>query len=102
MIKYEFLDYAMYSERYLGSLRDTYEIVIDPNYFSYYHKYNVVQHTYNEHILHSLEKLLFSCNDKYELKIWMDLNGFKFNTCKIFYNFDRKIEYASIILRKDR
>ena len=48
------------------------------------------------------EKILFRCNDKYELRIWMDLNGFKTQDCKIFYNKDQMIEYASILLRKTR
>ena len=31
----------------------------------------------------------------------MDLNGFMFQNCKIFYNKNQMIEYASILLKKE-
>lgn len=52
------------------------------------------------HIIHNLFGI-FSTNDKYALRMWMDLNGFMFQNCKIFYNKNHIIEYASILLRKE-
>lgn len=97
-MKYEFLDYIKYSEKYISSLNDVYELVIDPHKFAYFHKYNILKQPNNGS---TREQSLFCCNDRYKLKIWMDLNGFKLNQCKIFYNFYKEIEYASIILGKE-
>ncbi len=97
MIKYEFLNYDDFSERYLMSLKYVYELVIDPHRFGYFNKYNIFKHLNN---VYNFEQSLFCCNDRYELKIWLNLNGFKLNQCKIFYNSDKEIEYASIILGK--
>lgn len=52
------------------------------------------------HIIHNLFGI-FSTNDKYALRIWMDLNGFILQDCKIFYDKNHMIEYASILLRKE-
>lgn len=107
MIKYEFLRYIEFSAKYIKSLRDVYELVIDPHRFAYDHKYNIIQQPNKQpnngvnFVQSFFEQSLFCCNDRYKLKIWMDLNGFKFNTCKIFYNSDGQIEYASIILGKE-
>ena len=98
MIKYKFLKYEIYSSYYISNLRDVYELVIDNHLYSYNHKYVVCYHSYD--IING-EKRLFWCNDKYELLIWMNLNGFKIQECKIFYNKDHTIRYASLLLRKE-
>ena len=98
MIKYKFLKYEISSSLYISNLSDVYELVIDKNLYSYNNKYIVCyQPTDNK----EREKILFRCNNKYELRIWMDLNGFKPQDCKIFYNKKQMIEYASILLRKE-
>lgn len=75
MIKYKFLKYTYSASlNYVMSLKDVYELVIDPTYISYFHKYNVVQHSKN--------------------------TGFQ--NVKIFYNTkNNRIEYASFILKKN-
>ena len=98
MIKYKFLKYEIYSSLYISNLHDVYELVIDKNLYSYNNKYIVC---YQPIDTKEREKILFRCNDKYELMIWMDLNGFKTQDCKIFYNKEYMIEYASILLRKE-
>ena len=98
MIKYKFLKYEISSSPYISNLSDVYELVIDKHLYSYNNKYIVCyQPTDNK----EREKILFRCNNKYELRIWMDLNGFKPQDCKIFYNKKQMIEYASILLRKE-
>ena len=98
MIKYKFLKYEIYSSYYISNISDVYELVIDKHLYSYNNKYIVCyQPTDNK----EREKILFRCNNKYELRIWMDLNGFKPQDCKIFYNKKQMIEYASILLRKE-
>lgn len=97
MIKYDFLDYDTYSANYINGLKDVYELVIDKHQYAYYNTYVVCYQP-----IKSDERIIFSCNNKCELKIWLDLNGFKLQTCKIFYKKTNKIEYASIILRKPR
>lgn len=100
MIKYKFFRYEIYSQFYYLNylnLRDVYELVIDRHLYAYNHKYIVLYHpAENED-----EKKLFWCNNKYELRMWMDLNGFMFQNYKIFYNKNHIIEYASILLRKE-
>ena len=104
MIKYKFFKYEIYSQYYyLNCLNDlnlryVYELVIDRHLYAYNHKYIVCCHT---HDIRESEKRLFWCNNKYELRILMDLNGFKPQDCKIFYNKEQMIEYASILLRKE-
>lgn len=98
MIKYKFLKYVISSSAYISNLSDVYELVIDKHLYSYNNKYIVCyQPTDNK----EREKILFRCNNKYELRIWMDLNGFKPQDCKIFYNKKQMIEYASILLKKE-
>ena len=98
MIKYKFLKYEISSSLYISNLSDVYELVIDKNLYSYNNKYIVC---YQPIDTKEREKILFRCNNKYELRIWMDLNGFKPQDCKIFYNKKQMIEYASILLRKE-
>ena len=98
MIKYKFLKYEIYSSLYISNLHAVYELVIDKNLYSYNNKYIVC---YQPIYTKEREKILFRCNDKYELMIWMDLNGFMIQDCRIFYNKKQMIEYASILLRKE-
>ena len=98
MIKYKFLKYEIHSIDYLSKLSDVYELVIDRHLYSYDDIYVVCYHPSASND----ERIIFRCNNKFELKIWMDLNGFEFHSCKIFYNVDKNIEYASIMLRKTR
>ena len=98
MIKYNFFKYEIYSSHYISNLSDVYELVIDKNLYSYNNKYIVCYHTTG---IEEREIILFRCNNKYELMIWMNLNGFKIQDCKIFYNKKQMIEYASILLRKE-
>lgn len=98
MIKYKFLKYEIYSSLYISNLHDVYELVIDKNLYSYNNKYIVC---YQPIDTKEREKILFRCDNKCELRIWMDLNGFMFQNCKIFYNKNQMIEYASILLKKE-
>ena len=98
MIKYKFFKYEIYSSHYISNLSDVYELVIDKNLYSYNNKYVVC---YQPIDTKEREKILFRCNDKYELMIWMDLNGFMIQDCRIFYNKKQMIEYASILLKKE-
>ena len=98
MIKYKFLKYEIYSSYYISNLSNVYELVIDRHLYAYNHKYIVYYHTTN---IRESEKRLFWCNNKYELKIWMDLNGFMLKSCNIFYNTNHMIRFASILLRKE-
>ena len=98
MIKYKFFKYEISSSPYISNLSDVYELVIDKHLYSYNNKYIVC---YQPADIAEREKILFRCNNKYELRIWMDLNGFKPQDCKIFYNKKQMIEYASILLRKE-
>lgn len=98
MIKYKFLKYEISSSLYISNLHDVYELVIDKNLYSYNNKYIVC---YQPIDTKEREKILFRCNDKYELMIWMDLNGFMIQDCRIFYNKKQMIEYASILLKKE-
>ena len=97
MIKYKFLKYVISSSAYISNLSDVYELVIDKHLYSYNNKYIVCYHPTD---IEEGEKILFRCDNKYELMIWMDLNGFKAQECKIFYNKEQMIEYASFLLRK--
>ena len=97
MIKYKFLKYEIHSTDYLSKLSDVYELVIDRHLYSYDDIYVVCYHQTDA----EYEQIIFRSNNKYELRIWMDLNGFKPQDCKIFYNKDQMIEYASILLRKE-
>ena len=97
MIKYKFLKFEIYSSYYISNLSDVYELVIDKHLYSYDNIYIVC---YQSTDIKEREKILFRCNNKYELRIWMDLNGFKTQECRIFYNKKQMIEYASILLRK--
>ena len=101
MIKYKFFKYEIYSQYYYLNylnLRDVYELVIDLHLYAYNHKYIVLYHPADNED----EKKLFWCNNKYALKIWMDLNGFVLNCCNIFYNTNHMIRFASILLRHDK
>ena len=98
MIKYKFLKYEISSSHYISNLSDVYELVIDKNLYSYSNKYIVCYQPIDNK---EREKILFRCNNKYELRIWMDLNGFKPKNCRICYNKNHMIEYASILLRKE-
>ena len=96
MIKYKFLRFEIYSLYYISNLSDVYELVIDKNLYSYYNKYIICYHPTD---IEEDEKILFMCDNKYELTIWMDLNGFIPQDCRIFYDKSHKIRYASILLR---
>lgn len=102
-MKYVFLDYLEHSDEYLANLCDAYELVIDKHNTSYNNKYLVFYHPPDA----SRERCLFKSDDVNELKIWLDLNGYIFKECKIFYMKRQyiiesiyMIEYASIILEK--
>lgn len=98
MIKYKFLKYEMYSQYYCSNLSNVYELVIDKHLYSYDNIYVVCYHPTD---IEECEKILLRFNNKYELRIWMDLNGFMFQDCKIFYDKNNMIQYASILLRKE-